>query len=110
MTTSTLSVEAATSPLTIADLVPYYMLPPHPLTKAQAVHYIVLDRLRGGAARGKGANARKRAQKAQSEALAKKHRARGWLTWSESLLRAKLERQKQLDGEGRGHATISTFS
>jgi hypothetical protein len=97
------------APLTLSELVPYYMLPPCPFTKAQAVHYIVSDRLRGGVARGKGSNARKRAQKAQSGALAGKRKERGWLTWNESLLDMKLDRQKQLDAEGKGLTTISTY-
>ena len=99
----------STSPLTIPELVPYYMLPPLPFTKDQAVHYIVADRLRGGMARGKGSNARKRAQKAQGEALAGKRRERGWLTWNESLMNLKLARQKQLDAEGKGQTTLSTL-
>jgi hypothetical protein len=91
-------------------LVPHYTEGPAKLTKAQAVHYIVSDRLGSGRGRGKGSNARKRAQKAQGEALARKRAARGWLTWYEALMETKLERQKQLDAEGLGHTTLSTFS
>jgi hypothetical protein len=90
-------------------LVSHYTSGPAKLTKAQAVHYIVSDRLGGGRVMGKGSNARKRAQKAQSEALARKRASRGWLTWYEALLEAKLERQKQLDAEGLGHTTLSTL-
>jgi hypothetical protein len=92
-------VISESAPLSIPELVPYYMMPPCPFTKAQAVHYIVKDRLGGGVARGKGSNARKRAQKVQYEALKRKREARGWRTWHESLITMKLERQKQLDGE-----------
>jgi hypothetical protein len=95
--------------LSLPELVPYYMMPPCQFTKARAVHYIVKDRLGGGVARGKGSNARKRAQKAQYGALAAKKASRGWLTLGESLLRAKIERQEQLDRQGNGETTLSTL-
>lgn len=83
----------------LAELVPHYLAPPCPFTKAQAVRFIVSDRLTASCARGKGSKARKRAQKLRSEALKRTKQARGWLTWMEDLEKLKLERASQLDAE-----------